>query len=1423
MKKLIIIVLCLLPLTISIKAQINLQYRLVAYYPFNENPNDQSGNGNNGIIHKTPKLTNDRFGNPMSAFSFSAGDLSYITIPFSPTINSPENNDKITICQWVKLNSLGNFFSLLNKYEDTNYNGWEFLWINDSLSFRFASTNLGDWEIIKVPCVFESNKWYFVSFTYDKQGGTAKFYVDGLLIGSVPSSAEIMDLPYGDIYLGYSPVAAIPQPRPHNNEEYFTGEIDDISIYNRALNQQEIQALFNNYLVISKNTIINGPQGNSIDTIDIVSNVSWSVSSNQDWLKVNITSGNGDSKIVLTATANPDSSSRVAKITISGTGVFDQTITYAQDGSLILQYGLVAFYPFNGNTKDESGNLNNGSVIGATLAPDRFGNPNSAYNFNGIDNNIVINYVSGNRFESQYSIAMWINSNAIQTQYAKLFCAPQSLDSWNFPYHYLALTRNSLELLSGYFNTSAYVGGINTPEVTPDSWQQIVYTFKAGEEKLYVNGIMKSTNESGNSQLYFPDTISIGSRSANPVNNDEFFKGEIDDIRLYNRTLNASEIQTLFTGFINISTDSMTIAAQNGSSNTFEITSNTGWTIASNQNWLNISTQGGSGIGTITISATENPTTAARTATVRISGNGLEDQLIIVTQNGSLPFLSVSTDALTIGTIAVSTVKFEIISNISWTASGNQNWLLVSSENGIGSSTITLTAEENLSGAVRTAKITISATGLADQTVTVTQGKALTALAGTDITGKSFTANWDAVYNAASYKLDVSADNFASFIPGYENLTVSGTSAIITGLVRNTAYRYRVKAFYIAPAESGLGINPTQSAVVTDGIINASDPWESDKWVDVSLPYPGNLTSNMTAKFQLMYDVSNLYFAAQVSDSNRFIAYPTAYLNDCIEFFIDLDTTSGSGAYKPFGTKQLRLQAGSDAVIETIQGVPGSGVYKCVDNGFGYVQEWTMPWAELSNGMNPPWDQKSFKFDLQVANATSFGARTQQMFWNSNSDLQWNNTTKLGLVSLNKVVISANSNEISVTTQGKDNQSITFEALLTKTFGEDAFLLGGTSSSLLLVSYSSSNEAVAKISDNKVTIIGAGSATITASQPGNIDFNAATPVEQLLVVNKAIQLINFNAIPAKLALDSPFTLVAGSNSSLPLSFSSSNTSVATISGDTVTIVGVGTSIITASQQGNQNYLPAADVQQTLTVNPVSQSITFAPITDQTDKDGTVNLTASSNSGLVVVYDVSGPATINGTILTLTGAGKVIVTASQPGNDAINAAVPVSNDFCVNPLPVIRVMQTTGVTVVLLESNYPTGNQWLEDGIDISGSTNTSFDPIHNGIYGLKVTIDGCVGLSENVDVVISSLRDPLFSGGLILYPNPAKSSVFIQGLEKEDRIIRIYATSGKIMKELKLNSTAETVEMKIAELASDVYIVEVTGGTKCRRIVMVRK
>ena len=166
----------------------------------------------------------------------------------------------------------------------------------------------------------------------------------------------------------------------------------------------------------------------------------------------------------------------------------------------------------------------------------------------------------------------------------------------------------------------------------------------------------------------------------------------------------------------------------------------------------------------------------------------------------------------------------------------------------------------------------------------------------------------------------------------------------------------------------------------------------------------------------------------------------------------------------------------------------------------------------------------------------------------------------------------------------KEDQSITFDELEAVTFGDDGIDLTATSSSGLSVTFSSSDETVAEINGTTATIIGAGTCNITASQAGDDVYNAAEDVIRELIVNKATQSITFSALPVKELGDSPFMLTATASSGLDVSYTSSNQGVATVSANgEVTIVGIGTTTITASQAGNANYLAASNVEQTLTV------------------------------------------------------------------------------------------------------------------------------------------------------------------------------------------------------------------------------------------------
>ena len=252
----------------------------------------------------------------------------------------------------------------------------------------------------------------------------------------------------------------------------------------------------------------------------------------------------------------------------------------------------------------------------------------------------------------------------------------------------------------------------------------------------------------------------------------------------------------------------------------------------------------------------------------------------------------------------------------------------------------------------------------------------------------------------------------------------------------------------------------------------------------------------------------------------------------------------------------------------------------------------------------------------------------------------------------------------------KANQTLTFGTLINKTFGDASFDLSATASSILPATYTSSNTAVATISGNTVTIVGAGVTTITASQAGNGNYNAATDIPQTLTVLKANQTITFAGLAGKAFGDVPFNPSATASSGLSISYVSSNTAVATVSGNLVTIVGAGTSTLTASQAGNSNYNAASDASQLLTVGKANQTIIFAAITDKVVNDAPFNLNATSSAGLPITYAISTvPATIvatlSGNTITIVGVGSVTVTASQVGNTNYNGASNVSRTFAVN--------------------------------------------------------------------------------------------------------------------------------------------------------------
>ena len=219
------------------------------------------------------------------------------------------------------------------------------------------------------------------------------------------------------------------------------------------------------------------------------------------------------------------------------------------------------------------------------------------------------------------------------------------------------------------------------------------------------------------------------------------------------------------------------------------------------------------------------------------------------------------------------------------------------------------------------------------------------------------------------------------------------------------------------------------------------------------------------------------------------------------------------------------------------------------------------------------------------------------------------------------------------------------------------------------------------------------SGTPTAAGTFNVTLSATngagTSATKTLVITiaKANQVITFGVLAAKDITDPDFDLTATSTSNAnPIVYTSSDESIATISGNTVNIVGnTGNVTITASQVANDNYNAAVSVDQILTVSnalAANQTITFAALANVTYGDAPFNLSATSDSGLAVTFTSSNPAvaTVSGTTVTIIGVGTTNITASQGGNNNVNPATNVIQPLVINQkqLTIINAVVTTKV-------------------------------------------------------------------------------------------------------------------------------------------------
>lgn len=238
-------------------------------------------------------------------------------------------------------------------------------------------------------------------------------------------------------------------------------------------------------------------------------------------------------------------------------------------------------------------------------------------------------------------------------------------------------------------------------------------------------------------------------------------------------------------------------------------------------------------------------------------------------------------------------------------------------------------------------------------------------------------------------------------------------------------------------------------------------------------------------------------------------------------------------------------------------------------------------------------------------------------------------------------------------------QTLTFPTLSNKKYKDEPFMLEAISDAGLPITFSSSNSSIAEVIDDMVWIRGVGEVTITASQVGDDTYQPAS-ANQVFIIEKADQILWFDPLPAKIYNDASFALTATADSELPVNYTSANESVAEVVDGLLVIRGAGSTVITASQPGNELYIAAESKEQTLVVAKATQMIVFEALPIQTE-GGKIELPLNSSAGLAITYTSNDEtvATVEGNILHVLESGEATITATQQGDNNYEAALPVT--------------------------------------------------------------------------------------------------------------------------------------------------------------------
>ncbi len=595
------------PSTTTSTLPANLQNGLVGYWPFNGNANDVSGNANNGTVQNGTLLSNNRFNIADTAYDFD-GLNDQIEVNNNSSI-SP--NQLLSINLWLFPRAYEDNKHCVSKGSHVNLSNRSYgiQGPENNQKARFFISNGTNEQGISTQTSIPLNQWTLITGVYD--GATIKIYINGsldnqisfsgsinitsepLIFGShkfyspsdywfngklddiaiynrVLSSTEIAQLyTVAPTYLwSTGETTATINPTPTATTTYWCDvTLDGVTCRKEVTinvnsttptptgNANQVFCLTPAPTVTSLTAIGTAIQWYAVATGGSpLASTTALVDGTTYYASQTINGCESTTRLAVTVDFNDPQITASATTVCSGTPVTlsaSSSATTALNGNLPanLQTGLVGYWPFNGNANDASGNSKNGTVNGATLTTDRFGNPNSAYYFNTYPNYIQFPEISNTlgSSNSATTISIWSKSNHDYPDGVMIHSA-----SPGFQYQFARIEENSINKIKIYNrNPSTNNEPISTESTNSSDWNHIVAVIDGinGNYKLYING-----NLSPSMSFNFDPTQSYYSNSRvwqiGAISFDQSyhqFTGKIDDLSIFNRALSQSEITQLYT------------------------------------------------------------------------------------------------------------------------------------------------------------------------------------------------------------------------------------------------------------------------------------------------------------------------------------------------------------------------------------------------------------------------------------------------------------------------------------------------------------------------------------------------------------------------------------------------------------------------------------------------------------------------------------------------------------------------------------------------------------------------------------------------------------------------------------------------------------------------------------------------------------